>query len=461
MRWRRNVFSHHLRAPVSRNSVFCIDNAMRTLPSLLQFLGRRWRRGRFICALIVAPLSLPAPVLAADPSGTDNRGITSNFVYDGAGFTNLAGGLTRASTYSGNLNLRLTADLDRLMNWSGMTIYADGLWIHGGQPSNIVGDAQGVSNISAPTATQFEELWLQKTFSGVPMSVLVGLYDLNSEFYQVHSAGLFLNSSFGIGPEFSKSGAAGPSIFPNPSVGIRLAYKPAPDIVMRAAILDGVPVRRPDGDAAFQSGDGALLVSEVAFLERPGAREDRASSRFRLGRFSMLPAYDNKIAIGAWHYTANYNDLSNIQPDGQPVRHQGSSGAYLIGDRVLSRNSVDPDRRTKAFLQLGLGDPQVNRFGSYVGVGVVRTGIFGRPTSDELGLGVAVARNGSHYLAQQAQFGIPTRKSETTIELTYLTQLKPWLVVQPDLQYVINPNTDPTRRNSLAFTLRFEIAIGP
>jgi hypothetical protein len=49
------------------------------------------------------------------------------------------------------------------------------------------------------------------------------------------SASLFLNSSFGIGPEFSQSGLEGPSIFPNTSVGARFAIKPIEEIVLRTA----------------------------------------------------------------------------------------------------------------------------------------------------------------------------------------------------------------------------------
>ena len=45
---------------------------------------------------------------------------------------------------------------------------------------------------------------------GNRFSALFGRYDLNSEFYRLQSAGLFLNSSFGIGPEFSLSGQNGP-----------------------------------------------------------------------------------------------------------------------------------------------------------------------------------------------------------------------------------------------------------
>ena len=357
--------------------------------------------------------------------------------------------------------MRLTVDLERLAGWRGTTFYVDGVWIHGGQPSNIVGDAQGLSSISAPNTVQLEELWLQKTFPEIQSSVLVGLYDVNSEFYRLQSAGLFLNSSFGIGPEFAQSGVAGPSIFPSTSLGVRVAYKPDPRMVVRAAVLDGVPVNRPDGTrAAFQPGDGAFIVSEVAFLGRPTADDQPTNAKARLGRFSNLPPYDDKFAIGAWHYTAGFDDLSALQSDGQAVRRHGSSGAYLIADRLLSRDAADTDKRTTGFLQLGVGDPGVSRFGYYLGAGVVASGVLGRPATDELGLGVAMARNGSHFIDSQRRQGNSVRRSEIAIELSYLVQVTPRLALQPDLQYIINPNTDPGIRDALAFMLRFELSIG-
>jgi porin len=33
----------------------------------------------------------------------------------------------------------------------------------------------------------------------------------------------------------------------------------------------------------------------------------------------------------------------------------------------------------------------------------------------------------------------PIRDNETIIELTYQAQVTPWLIVQPDLQYVVHP----------------------
>lgn len=75
-----------------------------------------WLRATLVVALTCALLGLPAPILAQEASSLVDRGITPELAYDGSGFTNLAGGLSRASTYSGNLNLRLTLALDRLMS---------------------------------------------------------------------------------------------------------------------------------------------------------------------------------------------------------------------------------------------------------------------------------------------------------------------------------------------------------
>jgi porin len=379
--------------------------------------------------------------------------------YDGAAFANLGGGVRPGGTYSSNLNLSLSVDGAALFGWPDTIAYVDALWLQGGLPSSFIGDAQGVSSISAPNAVKLYEAWVQKNFLGNHVSVLAGLYDLNSEFYRLQSAGLFLNSSFGIGPEFAQSGVEGPSIFPNTSIGIRVAFKPVEGVVVRTAVLDGVPLDRPDGSrGVFEPGDGVLIVGEVAFLDRPQLSTRPASGRLHIGRQAMLGDYDSKIAIGGWHYTATFNDLSETQPNGQPVQHRGSSGFYLLTDRLLHRNPEQPERKLSGFVQAGYGDYRVDRFGAYLGTGLTATGVFEGRADDELGLGLAYARNGSHYMSSQLMQGLPVTNAEKTLELTYLIQVNSWLALQPDLQYVITPNTTTAIPNAWAFQLRIEMS---
>jgi len=306
-----------------------------------------------------------------------------------------------------------------------------------------VGDVQGVSDLEAPADLKLEEAWLQQNLLENRLSWLVGRYDLNTEFYRLQSGALFINSSFGIGPEFAHSGAAGPSIFPNTAFGTRVDFKPSPNVVGRAALLDGVPVDRAgEGIRLFAPGDGALLVGEVALLQRPDTGGVPRQRRFGIGR-GLMRSYAAKVALGAWSYTARFHDLSDT------TQHRGSGGAYLIGDLRV--------RSVTAFAQLGLGDARVNQIGSYVGGGLTFTGPLPSRAQDMVGLAVAAARNGSHYERAQRAAGIPTA-GETTVELTYLAAIGSWLTLQADLQYVIHPGGTRTTRNALAPGLRIAVS---
>jgi len=390
----------------------------------------------------------------------DDRGIQLGIRYDGEAFANARGGLRRGGGYLGNLNLQVTADAERLVGWPGATVFVYGLGIHGGRPSEkFVGDAQGVSSIEAPSKWKLEEGWIQQNLVGNRFSALAGRYDLNSEFYRLQSAGLFLNSSFGIGPEFSQSGKNGPSIFPNTAVGGRFAVKPIEEIVVRTAVLDGVPVERPSGaHAVFAKNDGALIVTEAAYLYRPVGPEQPRTRGFRIGR-NCCGAYGGKLAAGAWYYTASFDDLKKLHPNGNPVRRHGSGGAYLIGDWTVYQDAKEPDRQATLFGQFGMADPRVNRFAYYTGGGATITALIPGRNQDQLGIAVAAAHNGSEFMAAQRKQGLGVERSEVALELTYLAPFGSHLALQPDLQFVINPNTDPKIKNAVVFMLRFEVSL--
>jgi porin len=70
---------------------------------------------------------------------------------------------------------------------------------------------------------------------------------------------------------------------------------------------------------------------------------------------------------------------------------------------------------------------------------------------------MARAKNASAYRTAQRSGGLETDSAETNFELTWRFAVKQWLSLQPDLQYIRNPETDRTLRDALAVGLRFEI----
>jgi porin len=399
-------------------------------------------------------------VFADEKANLVAHGITPTLLYDADVASNLSGGARRGSTYSGALHLQLLFDGNRLVDWPGATVYADLLDIHGGQPSDFAGDAQGVSNIAAPSRFRLYEAWVQYNLDGGRYSVLAGRYDLNTEFYRLSSAGLFLNSSFGMGPEFAQSGRAGPSIYPDTSIGVRLSYKPVPAVVIRMAALDTTPADSPGAPPiSGVHGDGLLLISEFAFLTRAGSPMPPGSRRSMLGRNSSLPPYEDKFAFGGWYYTNAFDDLSEHGVAGTPVRHRGSGGGYVLLDRILYKSPDNSGDAVSGFLEAGIGDDRANRFGSYVGLGVTARGMVGGRQDDEIGVAAAIGRNSSHFLAAEDTAGLQPEHAEATIELAYLLKITEWLAVEPDFQYVVHPNTDPKLGNASVLQVQFEISL--
>lgn len=120
------------------------------------------------CALATADESSPSD--SSTPSG-----VKPSLIYNGAAFADVAGGAHTGATYTSNLNVQLDIDAAALLGWPDTIAYLDRLWLQGGLPSNFVGDARGVSNISAPNSVKIYEAWLQKNFSRNQVSVLAGL----------------------------------------------------------------------------------------------------------------------------------------------------------------------------------------------------------------------------------------------------------------------------------------------
>jgi len=364
----------------------------------------------------------------------EERGIDIEAILTTDIMRNIDGGIERDSTLLGNLDLTLEIDTEKVGLWKNGTffIYGLGNFNTGKLLTEIVGDFQGTSNIEADEAFKLYEAWYEHRFSD-DASLLFGLHDYNSEFDVVEYGGLFLHSSFGISPDISQNG---PSIFPVTALAARLKIWATESTYIMAAIYDGVPgdpgnptrtsIRLGHNDGLF----GALEIGDT--LSNPGDLEY------------------HKYAIGVWTLTAEVENFAgNIQDE--------NSGIYFIGEKTLLEEKAGHGS-LGAFVQLGFTHADRNQVDSYWGAGLNYTGLFASRPEDVVGLAVASARNGSNFMRYARDVdGLEVDHTETTIELTYQARIQPWLTLQPDLQYVINPGMDSTLDNALVAGVRIEV----
>lgn len=336
-----------------------------------------------------------------------------------------------------NLDIKLSLDGEKIAGLNGSSGFLYVLSNQGGKPVAQGDHSAGLDNIETPegaNTTKLYQAWIQQTFLEERLSVLTGLYDLNSEFYATESSSMFIQPTYGIGAELGDTGLNGPSIFPTTSFGIRAKAQTA-GYYLQAVVLDGVPgdPDNPHGThVQFNKGDGALDVIEGAI---PLSAEQNA--------------HDNKLALGAWHYTARFDDL--IDPTIKRISH----GCYAMIEKVLRYKPGGNEESINGFVRAGKTDGDTFQFDMSWSAGLVFSGPFAGRDQDHLGMAYAQERNGEKW---RVYSGNPT-VFEKSIELTYRYQAMPGLVLQPVAQYLINHSGDPARDRIWWLGMRVEFSL--
>ena len=370
-----------------------------------------------------------------------NKGIDLNAVYTGDVFSNIKGGLKRQTVYLDNIDLTLNLNTEKLFNWPGGTIFIYGLGNQGKNPSKYIGDVQTVDNIAAHNTWKLYEAWIQQSFLKNRLSLLAGLYNLNSEFQVIESAKLFLNSSHGIGKAFSQTGRNGPSIFPTTTLAFRIKFELSNNFLVQNAVFNGTSgdPSNPNGTKiTFPNHDGILSVTELQYaINNQIENENNLTGKF---------------TAGLWLYSAKFPEVGTTYSDNKILN--GNLGFYLMCEYKIFGDGGINDKGLNVFSRLGFSNSKINRFVSYLGFGVEYNGLFTGRNRDQLGLAFAGIYNGREYISLQEKYNIKTASSEMNIELTYLYNVLPWLSLQPDFQYVIHPDTNPMIKNALAAGIR-------
>lgn len=246
---------------------------------------------------------------------------------------------------------------------------------------------------------------------------MLGIHDLNSEFYVTPTSGLFLNASLGVGRDLSQTAVLGPSIFPYAAAALRLKYESAAGFYVQTAIFNasaGDPEHLTHSDFSHRHGDGFLVINEAGYVgEAPQPQ---------------------KFAVGQWSYTRTFD---RVDTGGKAK----SSGVYLLADHTFSEH-------LSAFCRFGVSTTQTNEIKNNLSIGAVTTGLLSSRPEDQLGLA-----------ATQVEASHGDVPKETAYELSYRFEVGHGIAVQPDFQFVQNPSFSDTVKDASIVSLRVEIGI--
>jgi porin len=439
------------------------------------------------------PQSPPAPTgfwersnLLGDMGGLrtalGNYGISIGLQKQAEVFANATGGIKRGATGDGLAMLGIGLDTQKAFGWQGGTFNLSVLGIYGPNFSQgYLGTLQTASGIVASPTVRLWELWYQQAFLGGKMDVKIGQQSIDQEFITSQGSSLFLNTMMGWPMLPSADLYAGGPAYPLSSLGVRLRGQPSSNVTILGGVFQDNPPGGPFDDDGqlrgstrygvnFNLRTGALLIAELQYaVNQPAASGSTATA----GNSGLPGTYK----VGVWFDTAKFPDqrfddtglsLANPLSTGNPRLHEHNYSFYAVADQTVWQAGGKDPRAIGVFVRPMFAPTDQNLIDFSINGGATFKAPLPGRDNDTFGVGFGVANVSPQASALERDVAffsgtyVPTRGAETFIEVTYQSQVTPWLQVQPDFQYVWMPGggvvdpVNPSRRigNAAVFAVR-------
>jgi porin len=422
--------------------------------------GRSWIRPFSLAAACATLLGLfataaladdaPPSILNSIPTFADaaavkkqlaDLGVTVQPTYIGETLADVAGGGRQGAIYEGRFEVILEADMAKIANWQGMTLHADGYWIHGtGLSRYYVLNSLTVSDIEALPTVRLYELWAEQKLADNKLALRAGLLGADSDFAVSRYALLFVDGPLGWPDLYSHDLPSGGPAYPFSAMGFRAKYDFSDKFSLLAAIYDGNPAGNGSADPQRRNPYGlAFRMSDPPLLMQEG--------QFNYNQDRNAPGLAGTIKLGAWQYLGNVADyrldplgISYNMTGSQPFNLPGDYGVYAMIDQQALKAPGDPSKGVGLFARVFSAPSARNLIDFYADGGVNVTGFVpGRP-DDAFGLAFAYSKISNSVRDAAMTAALPVLpSSELMFELTYQTRIMPGWTAQPVAEYVVRP----------------------
>lgn len=380
---------------------------------------------------------------------------------------NTTGGVNTGAVYTGMLDFGTELDLEKIMGWKGAKISTTWLWISGQDASaDLVGNFLTISNIAGFNTLRMMDLWFQQNLLDDKISIRLGQMTADAEFVISDYGALFINGTFGW-PAFMylNTPNGGPG-YPMGTLGGRVAVNPVDWFTFQSAVFQGNVYEQNVNRHGFRWGlngqNGFFFINEAQFRWNHRDTETGLPGQLKAGFWAqtgeMADMLTDSTTSGNYGYYFIMDQMVFREPsadaapasDGKSVR-DGKSAKTVAA-------SAKSDQGLGWFGRLSFQSADRNIIGFYFDTGLTYKGLIPSRDDDTLGVGFAYAQlTGGGRSIVADDLDTATWGAEMVLEVTYQAQITPWLSIQPDVQYIINPGALPEIPNALVIGARAAI----
>jgi len=376
-------------------------------------------------------------------------------------FVNAVGGLRRGAAYVGKATLGVTINTQALGLWPGGTFRISATELRGRSPSSdLVGSLNGVSSIEGSTGVTLSKFYYEQGLFNDTLSIRVGQYSIDSEFFSNNYNSNFENSYFGL-PTVASYGLPGEggTVHPLLTPNIRVKLSPTPAFSLLVAAFSGDSlgysknsVDQSSGGAVSAAMSGGMMgIIEAQYTTDPETSDADLASAYRIG------GYVHPQSFADQRLDSQFRSLADPSSTGIPLRRRANWSLYGGFDQRLwsDPRGTGLDRGVGVFARVIGGPADRNVIDLAVSAGLIWVGALDSRPADVIGFGINYA-----HISQQARAldadrvrlagaNMPIRSGEMALELNYQATSGPFRWV-PNVQYIIRPGGGITAPGSPA-----------
>ncbi|HIE5356079.1 TPA: carbohydrate porin [Stenotrophomonas maltophilia] len=362
------------------------------------------------------------------------RGIAFRGDYVGEAMGVVDGGYGETGArYAQQVRVGVDLDMGTLAGWDGGAFHFT-LNDRRGRSTSVdfVGNRFPIQEAYGGQYTRLTELSYDQTFNAGQSYYKLGYYAMGNQFGLHSLLTHFVNAAFCAHP-LAMSGNSGWYNYPVARWGGEFAQQVSPAVNVRTGWFQVNPnlggnIERNAFRPLASGTTGSLFPVEVTWTPAKGSR------------------YAGVYKFGGYYDTSRV-DKRGLDASPTTGRH----GAYVLAEQRLTRESADPSRGLTAFAQYMVSDTDTAQIKRWYALGGVYQGI-GSRAQDSIALGYVGADINNRLVdarrATLAAGGVPAdsplynlSQAEELFELSYSVQVNPWLMIRPDVQYIVNPGT--------------------
>ncbi|MCB8876418.1 carbohydrate porin [Acidisoma silvae] len=395
---------------------------------------------------------LTRPTLTGNWGGLRTRlvhdGVTFNWSYVGEFAGNVAGGKRRGSDYAQQWTAATVFDLAKMSpTLTGKVTVTFNAREGRGSSPDFIGNKLGVQEVyGAGEDVRLSELSYERDLLNHLLSVKGGYYAMGNDFAGTPILCSFQNTGFCAHP-ISLPSNSGWSDYPTPKWGGRIRVNLPGGTAIETGIFEVNPTYADYGEGfkvSLSGSTGALIPVQI-------------DQHFNLGT-AGLPGH---VMLGGYYDTSDATDPANAS-----VTYHGRYGGYIEADQMVWRFQPGTGRGLIAILEGTKSDVRTATMPGYVIAALVAKGPLASRPNDFVGIGMVRAwANGNliakNEVAAQAESDADPDYAlgEEVAELSYGVQVTPWLLLHPNLQYVVDPGAFTFKHTPNAWVLGMQTKI--